>query len=367
MILSQENDWSYIWTNLPKKDEDGNEIQYGVSESYEEGYYSTSTKVDKIIVDNSVWVEAASFANGEEYLLKTTNGYLATESASSTALMWVDEATAQSSPRALWTATANGTSVKLTNGVGHTLTFQPSSGQYFYATAGSADKQTFTAVDSGGGIKLYIYHWYDYWNNNNYYIYFMNSNGTVASTTNQNNGMVFTPMTYIESIEEIPVKDWGYQIINTPLEEETALTVTKQWNAPAVDVTKYQEKQVTVKLLANGTATGRTVTLTLKNNWTDTFRGLPYRDNDGNVIVYTVEEVFSETGWSVSYGEILTHSGDPPTYSTTVTNTYHPGGPALPSTGSFARLAYLYCGFGIMLTSLIIGIRQRRKMERRKQ
>jgi len=366
MILSEENDWRYIWTNLPKKDADGNIINYGVAESYEEGYYSTSTRVDKIIIDNSVWVEAASFANGEEYLLKTSNGYLATESASSTSLMWVDEATAQSSPRALWTATANGTSVKLTNGVGHTLTFHYPNGQYFYAAAGSADNQTFTAVDSGGGIKLYVPYRSSI-RTRNYYIYYMNSNGTLASNTNQNNGMVFTPMTYIESIEEIPVKDLGYQIINTPLEEETSLTVTKQWDAPAVDVTKYHEKQVTVKLLANGTATGRTVTLTLKNNGTDTFRGLPYRDNDGNVIVYTVEEVFSEYGWSVSYGEVVTHSGDPPTYSTTITNTYHPGGPALPSTGSFARLAYIYCGGGIMLASLIAGIRQRRKMERRKQ
>ena len=53
------------------------------------------------------------------------------------------------------------------------------------------------------------------------------------------------------------------------------------------------------------------------------------------------------------------------TYHVTFTNTYHTGGPELPSTGSAARLLYVLCGSGIMLGTLVYGIGSRRKRERR--
>ena len=93
--------------------------------------------------------------------------------------------------------------------------------------------------------------------------------------------------------------------------------------------------------------------------------GLPYKDENGNIIQYSVEEVWEKERWSTTYGEIVTSGGSPPVYSTTITNTYHPGGPELPSTGSAARLMYVLCGFGIMLGSLVYGIGSRRKRERR--
>ena len=45
-------------------------------------------------------------------------------------------------------------------------------------------------------------------------------------------------------------------------------------------------------------------------------------------------------------------------------NTYHPGGPELPATGSNARQLFVLCGFGIMLMTLVYGMISRRKWER---
>ena len=122
---------------------------------------------------------------------------------------------------------------------------------------------------------------------------------------------------------------------------------------------------MTIRLFANGVDTGRTVTLNLKNNWEASFQGLPYAGEDDIPIVYTVEEIWKKDKWTSVCGEIITHSGDPPTYSVTVTNTYYEGGPELPSTGTAARVVYQLCGGTIMLLSLAYGIGSRRKRERR--
>lgn len=133
------------------------------------------------------------------------------------------------------------------------------------------------------------------------------------------------------------------------------------------DPTLYQTEQVTIRLLANGLDTGRTVTLSLKNGWQDTFRGLPYKDEEGNVISYTIEENWTNDRWVPSYGTIEVSGGTVPTYSTTVTNTYRAGGPILPSTGTAARMLYMLCGAGIMLASLGYGSLSRRRRERRRK
>jgi len=122
---------------------------------------------------------------------------------------------------------------------------------------------------------------------------------------------------------------------------------------------------VKVRLYANGVATGRTLTLNLRNNWQGVFQGLPLKDGNGQTINYSVKEVWDKEKWSTSYGEVEAVGGSPPTYSVVITNTYHPGGPELPSTGSPAQLICILCGFGIMLSTLIYGIGLRRKRERR--
>jgi LPXTG-motif cell wall-anchored protein len=123
-----------------------------------------------------------------------------------------------------------------------------------------------------------------------------------------------------------------------------------------------------VKLLADGKDTGRTITLSLKNGWENTFRGLPYEDRAGNVISYTVEEVWSSDQWTPAYAEVKASGGSVPTYRTSINNQYIPGlgGPILPSTGSAVRMMYVFIGGGMMLLSVIWGIVLRCKRERRR-
>jgi len=371
ITLSDENEWMYIWTNLPKYDYDNlTEIRYGVEESYESGYYSTVRRITQIIIDKIQWAESLSFQNGETYILRSESGYLSTiNDNADTGYMWVDEQTAKSSPNALWTVTVTSGKVKFTNGVGQTITLYYNGGNPtdFYAripAPQSQDRQEFSYSSRSGGLQIF----YQQGNNKYYLTSSMNSSGKFGYSTNQNRSMILTPMVKITQTDIQEVTDWAYQITNTPLaaNNETSLSVSKLWSIPeGYDTTLYQEFAVTVRLYANGVNTGRSITLTLKNNWQSIFQGLPYKDADGNVIIYTVDEVWEKAKWKTSYGEIVATDGSPPTYSTLITNTYHPGGPELPSTGSPARLMYVLCGSTIILGTLAYGIESRRKRERR--
>ena len=373
VVLSEENGWRHISTNLPKYDYDNlAEVRYSVSESYESGYYSTVRRITEIQVTTTEWAEAGSFLNGETYILKNGNNrYLSTVSASDAKLTWVDEATAKASPCATWIATVSGSNVRFTNGEGQILSFvysSYSSRRYFYAAAtvgGSNVYQTFVPVDAGTGFQFYAERYG--------YKYYMassgiNSNGQITTTTTASGSLILTPMKKFTQSSVEYLDEWAYQITNTPLpaDNETSVSVRKHWVIPeGQPISMYQEFAVTVRLFANGVDTGRSVTLTLKNGWQDSFLGLPYKDADGNVITYTVEEVWEKEKWSTSYGDISVSGTSPPRYSTVITNTYHPGGPELPSTGSAARLTYTLCGAGMMLASLVYGFGSRRKRERR--
>ncbi|MBR5023278.1 MAG: Cna B-type domain-containing protein [Oscillospiraceae bacterium] len=370
VTLSDENEWSYIWTNLPEYDYDTmTKVKYGVEESYESGYYSTVRQVTQIQKDKTEWAEAASFVNGESYILQTANGFLSTTSTSDAKLKWVDKATAQSSSLALWTTKVSSGKVTFTNAAGQTLSFNysswSSSSRYFYATSGSATYQSFGTSQTNAGFRLYVTR-----SGTNYYIANsnINSNGRLSATTSSSSAMVFTPFEQTTTTQFHPVEDWAYEITNTPLprSNETSFAVKKNWSVPVgYDSKVYEEFTVTVRLLANGVETGRSITLSLKNGWEGKFLGLPYADEDGNVIQYSVVENWKREYWSTTYGEVVVHNGDPPTYSLSITNEYIPGGPMLPSTGSAARLMFVLCGAAIMLASLVYGFLDRRKRERR--
>ena len=370
ITLSDENEWMYVWTNLPEYDYDAmTKVQYGVEESYESGYYSTVRKITDIIITTEKWAEALSFKDKETYILGGSRGYLSTSDAQTTSpFKWVDEQTAQSSPNAQWTATVSGSSIKFVNGLGQILTFNygnSSSSRYFYATKNSSTYQSFTMAEAGDGFHLYATR-----SNRKYYLSTnsINSSGRIPATNYSSAALAFRPMCLKTQETVEPAGDWAYQITNTPLEKdnETFLAVKKEWSLPpGYSASVYEEFAVTVRLLANGTDTGRTLTLTLKNNWEGSFLGLPYKDSSGNVITYSVTENWSKSKWSTHYGPITSSGASPPTYNTVITNTYHPGGPELPSTGSAARLHYILCGSGLMLGSLVYGIGSRRKRERR--
>ena len=98
--------------------------------------------------------------------------------------------------------------------------------------------------------------------------------------------------------------------------QETSVKVTKVWddnnNQDGVRPTS-----VTVKLLADGSDTGKSITLNAGNNWTYTFTNLPAK-RGSNTINYTVEETNVPTGYT------LTTTGNA-TSGYTLTNKYTPG------------------------------------------
>lgn len=373
ILLSAENDWRYAWTNLPKFAADGKTpIVYGIEEAYVPGYQANVTKVDKVTTSNSYWAEAYALEDKQTYVIKTDKGYLSTTGAGAdTGYMWVSEETAKSSDYALWVATVKqDNTVRLKNKAGQIISFYYGNGSptdFFSSTSeGESNniKQFFKYTSSTNlGIRVF----FDAPNGRDYYISpNMNSSSKFDRTESSGSALVLVPMTKVENTHTETITGHGFLVENIPLQEETALTVNKQWDlSQGGKPEDYIQAQVTVRLLANGVFTGRTVTLNLKNNWTDAFRGLPYKDADGNVITYTVEEVWSKDNWSVHLGPIVSSGGKTPTYSTTITNAYFSGGPKLPSTGSYARLMYILCGGSIMLASLVYGFGSRRKQERR--
>ena len=372
--LGEGNDWQHRWDNLPKYWQDGTPIQYNVEEAYIPGYYNKVELVDSFTTTTASWQKTTSLQNGKTYILANADGkYLSTSStAADSAFAWVDADTAKSSALARWKVTASGSTYQLTNEAGQILTLYYGNGSptdYFAYTTQRNDnyyKQLLSYSTSGSSIRLY----FDRPNSTtNYYVGTMMDNGKLRFSTSSGSAVLFTPEVLTETTTTVPVTaGWAYQIDNIPLEKETSLTVQKNWDYGYQQPgTQHEQAQVTVKLLADGKDTGRTVTLSLKNGWKETFRGLPYTNADGEIISYTVEESWNTPDWIPSYGEVSSSGSSPPTYSTTITNLYRwgQGGPALPSTGTQARMLYILCGAGIMLVSLVYGFILRRKRRKR--
>ncbi len=77
-------------------------------------------------------------------------------------------------------------------------------------------------------------------------------------------------------------------LILVEIEDEIQIPVTKVWN-DSVDITN--RRKITVKLLANGDDTGKTLKLNSDNSWQGTFTELDKTDSSGNDIIYTIEEI----------------------------------------------------------------------------
>ncbi|MBO7251558.1 MAG: Cna B-type domain-containing protein, partial [Oscillospiraceae bacterium] len=366
IMLSDENKWQYSWTNLPKYDSQGNENRFGIEEAYQSGYTPVIETVTQYT--STDFSESYSFVNGETYLLKTNSGYLSSTSSTGDTLKWVSESEAITSPLAKWTATVSGNNVKFTNGAGQVLSFNyntSSSNRYMYVTTGTTSYQSMQCTSTNNGFRIAGVR-----NNRQYYITGLGNNGFLSVNTSSSGAVYFHPMVYKQKVESMGDDTDCFLITNVPLDEETAVAVTKAWDlTQAGSDVQYLQSQVTVRLLANGVDTGRTITLNLKNNWKGIFQGLPYRNDNDDVIVYTVEEVWTDEFFLPVYGEIqVDDSTDIPTYSISITNVYRaPGGPELPATGTIARMLFFLFGSAILLTTFAYGIFSRRiKRSRRR-
>ena len=106
----------------------------------------------------------------------------------------------------------------------------------------------------------------------------------------------------------------GYNVINTHAPEQTSVTVTKAWQDND-DQDGIRPNDITVKLLANGQDTGKTLVLSQGNNWTGSFTELD-KFHNGEEIVYTVEEILVD-----GYNSIITGTAAD---GFTITNSHTP-------------------------------------------
>lgn len=106
----------------------------------------------------------------------------------------------------------------------------------------------------------------------------------------------------------------GFNVTNSYTPGKTSVTVTKAWN-DAGNQDGLRPGEITVKLLADGKDTGKTLTLSKENRWMGIFTDLD-EYKDGQKIVYTVEEVpvdgyDSAITGDASAGFVITNSHTP--------------------------------------------------------
>ncbi|QRG87316.1 Cna B-type domain-containing protein [Bulleidia sp. zg-1006] len=106
-----------------------------------------------------------------------------------------------------------------------------------------------------------------------------------------------------EVVEGYSVKINGYDITNSYTPGKTSIQVTKAWEDKN-DQDGVRPDSITVKLLADGKETARTLTLTKADNWTGTFTNLD-EYKAGKKIKYTVKEEPVGNG----YKSLITKSG----------------------------------------------------------
>jgi len=142
------------------------------------------------------------------------------------------------------------------------------------------------------------------------------------------------------TVEEEPVDGYaskvtgdaesGFTITNTNT-ETVSIEVAKAWE-DASDQDGKRPASVTVELLANGAATGKTLTLSEDNGWTGSFEGMPKYNAAGDDIAYTVAEPDAPSGYTVEVagdaenGFTVTNSYTPSTTSIKVTKAWDDAG-----------------------------------------
>ena len=366
ITLSEENDWKYSWVNLPKyaldpdtMTESDIPVRYSVSEAYVPGYTNQITVLENGTFTDVEWGSSDQLYNGKQYLLGIDGQYLSTVAADQTALCLVGEDTAKTSPLALWTATVSSGYVKLTNQAGQSLTYYASgTTRYFTTATNSTANQNLTQTKNGSGIYLA----YKSGNRSYYLCNFNSSNSYFEAQNSTSSAKTILLMERSETTTTVELEGLGYTITNIPLTSETSLKVTKRWDYPDGDASFYEKEQVTIRLLANGVDTGRTETISLKTNWTATFNGLPYVDDEGNPISYTIVESWETNDWIPVYGPVMSTGGSIPTYETTVINTYRwTGSFELPSTGGIGYPILILCGMPLIAAPLVYGLSLRRR------
>lgn len=279
VVLNAENGWKHTWEYLPKKTLDKNnnvvDIKYYLEEVAITGFNSSINQTQK---DNNkqkeIWGTAESFQDGAVYLLKTPNGLLA---AGNNGLFWDTTQTAASR----WTAevTHQGLSLKNENEI-----FLSTDGQLFVSSY-QAKNLTFSnqqfCMTQG--------------NQTRYMTGSINNDGKAETSTQSD----FTFQIIEKTIINVGLDE--FEVTNTPV-PEVEVDVIKKWldreGNVLEDDSLYEDLSVTIKLLANGAETDKSVVLNAENQWAHTFMKLPENDKDGKTIKYSVKEDLTNCDWA---------------------------------------------------------------------
>ena len=128
-----------------------------------------------------------------------------------------------------------------------------------------------------------------------------------------------------DTVDEYTPAYNGFNVTNTYTPEQTRVTVKKAWDDKN-DQDGIRPESITVKLLADGNDTEKTLTLNAGNNWRGTFSELDKYEN-GREVTYTIEEV-SVTGYepeisgSSSTGFTITNTHTPETITISGSKTW---------------------------------------------
>ncbi|TCD54551.1 Cna B-type domain-containing protein [Alloscardovia theropitheci] len=102
----------------------------------------------------------------------------------------------------------------------------------------------------------------------------------------------------------------------------TSLEVTKNWDDDS-NSQGIRPQSISLQLLANGSPHGNPVAIQSADNWTYTFKDLPARDANNNLITYTVREVNVPSGY-------IAHINKTDSTHVTITNSLTPIIPHIP-------------------------------------
>ncbi len=309
-VLSDVNDWSYVWINLPVYDSNGNVINYGVYEEQAEGFF-TDVAVDDNLHTINAWVQTDAFYDGGIFLIVDRSS--ATDSVKGKALSvnssgnfeWIAFEDAKENPSAHWVVNADEMGFHVVNESGYHIILNGTS----------------SFVPDKDGNRVLYYDKFGLAARNNNVYYYLNNNFTASADSHLDIELYINMDILVheegdsdgESFEEGEIKDDGkivvtmFNVTNTHIDEQkkTSFKVKKTWSDGAIN---HISDSITVKLFADGKDTGRTLTLSQSNNWETSFEGLLYEDDEGNKISYTVEEV-EFSGYWPEYSEITEVEG----------------------------------------------------------
>lgn len=301
---NKDNEWTYTFTELPKYDKDGNEIEYTVEEEALEGYEATvednditnvrvgTTEVeitklwkDEEEIDRPDTIKVNLLQNGDIYgeyeVTKDNNWELIIQD-----LPKFDEEgkvyeyTIKEHDVAGYASEVDG--FKITNTRAETKNIEIT--KTWLDTEESADRpdaievELFRSIADGDKELVETYE--------------LTADEDWSLEVKDLPAFDQDGKAYMYEIEEKSVNGYettinGFDITNLRV-GTTEISGTKTW---LDDESEDRPESITVKLLANGEETEKTVEVTEDTNWEYTFTELPKYDDQGKEISYTVDEL----------------------------------------------------------------------------